>query len=117
MSIEADNAKEEIKELVTGCNKCGLCNVYSPTFKILRNEVFSPRGQVIILGNSGYEKNVYDFTISKSPDFACPKNIKISEVILKARKVLVESKKELEENKDLINNLEKTGNMYGVDEN
>ncbi len=58
MTIESDNAKEEIKEIIEKCTKCGLCKELCPVFKIIREEPYSPRGRVIILDNDVYDKIV-----------------------------------------------------------
>ena len=46
----------------------------------------------------------------------CPLNLKLCTAFIKARKVLVEQKKELPENKEMIRNLNKFGNVFGEKE-
>lgn len=113
MSIEIDNAKQEIKEAVERCIKCGLCKPFCPVFLALREEHFSPRGKAIILNSGNFEKLVYDCNLCKACEEQCPLNLPLCEAFIKARKVLVHQKKELPENKEMINNLEKTGNVFG----
>jgi Fe-S oxidoreductase len=114
MSVESDNAKEEIKEIVEKCIRCGLCKSLCPVFRIIREEQSSPRGKAIILDNDGYEKVMYYCTLCKACEKKCPVNLKLCTAFVRARKVLVESGKELDENKEMIKNLEKTGNIYGI---
>ena len=52
MTIETDNATEEIKEIVEKCIKCGRCKNLCPVFKVMREEQYSPRGKAIILENN-----------------------------------------------------------------
>ena len=114
MTIETDNAKEEIREIVGKCVRCGLCKSLCPVFKILREEQFSPRGKAIILDNANFEKIVYECTLCKACEKRCPLNLKLCEAFVKARKVLIGQKKEIPENKELIKNLNKSGNIYGI---
>ncbi|MFA5174528.1 MAG: (Fe-S)-binding protein [Candidatus Pacearchaeota archaeon] len=113
MTIESDNAKEEIREIVETCIRCGLCKELCPVFKIMREEQISPRGKAVILDNGNYEKIVYECTLCKACETKCPLNLKLCKAFINARKVLVENKKELPENKEMIKNLSKTGNIYG----
>ena len=113
MTIESDNAKDEVKEIVEKCIKCGMCKPLDAVFKIMREEQYSPRGKAIMLNNNVYEKIVYQDTLSRQCEVNCPLKIKMHEAIIKARKVLVGSKKEIPENKNMIENLKKTGNIFG----
>ena len=79
----------------------------------MREEQFSPRGKAILLNNNVYEKVVYQDTLSRQCEITCPLKIKMHEAIIKARKILVEEKREPPENKELIENLERTGNIFG----
>jgi glycolate oxidase iron-sulfur subunit len=114
MTIEADNAKEEIKEIVEKCMRCGLCKELCSVFKVMREEQFSPRGKDVILDNENYEKIVYDCNLCRSCEKKCPLGLKLCDAFIKARKVLVEKKKEISENKEMIKNIDKTGNIWGV---
>ena len=113
MTIEEDNAKEEIKEIVEKCIKCGLCRNLCPVLRVMRTEQYSPRGKAIILNKGFVDKIVYDCTLCKSCEKQCPLNLKLCTAFIKARKILVEQKKEVDENKEMIENLEKTGNVFG----
>jgi len=116
MSIETDNAKEEIKEIVEKCIKCGRCNLLCPVLKVMREEQYSPRGQIIMLDNGNFEKIIYNCTLCKACEKQCPLNLKLCDAIIKARQVLVEQKKEINENKEMAKNLDKIGNIYGIKE-
>ncbi len=114
MSIEAENAKREIKEIVEKCVKCGLCKELCPVIKVMREEAYGPRGKVIMFDNDFIEKIVYDCTLCKACEKTCPASLKLCTAFLKAREVLVKQKREPHEAKDIIKNLEKTGNPFGM---
>ena len=116
MTVESDNAKEEIRELIERCIRCGKCNLLCPVLKVMREEQHSPRGKAIILENNNFEKVVYDCTLCKACEKQCPLDIKLCDVFIKAREVLVAQKKEVPENKEMIRNLDKIGNIYGEKE-
>jgi len=116
MTVETDNAKEEIMEIVEKCIKCGRCKNLCPVLKAMREEQYSPRGKAIILENSNFEKIVYDCTLCKACEKQCPFNLKLCNAFIKARQVLVGQKKEISENKEMAKNLDKIGNIYGEKE-
>ena len=114
MAVETDNAKEEAKEIVERCFKCGLCRARCPVLRVMREEQFSPRGKAIIINNNGFERAVYDCTLCKSCQVQCPADIPLCEAFIKARGILVRQKKELPENKEMLKNIAKTGNIFGM---
>jgi glycolate oxidase iron-sulfur subunit len=114
MSLEIENAKEEIREIVEKCIKCGMCRRLCPVLRILREEQYSPRGRAIILENGFFEKLVYDCTLCKACEEKCPLNLELCSAFIKARKVLVGQKKEIFENREMIKNLNRTGNVFGM---
>jgi Fe-S oxidoreductase len=114
MAVEIDNAKEEIKEIVHDCIKCGMCRQLCPVLRIMREEQFSPRGKAVILDNNFFEKIVYECTLCKACEVTCPLNLKLCDAFVNARKVLVSSGKEIAANEEMIKNLNKTGNIYGI---
>ncbi len=116
MTIEADNAKEEIKEIIEKCIRCGFCRELCPVLKVMRTEQYSPRGRVIVLDNNYVDKIIYDCTLCKACEEKCPKDLKLCEAFIKARKILVEQKKDVVENKEMIENLDKVGNVFGEEE-
>ncbi len=116
MTIEIDNAKEEIREIVERCFKCGLCRELCPVLRVMRTEEYSPRGKAIILENLEYEKIVYECSLCKACEVKCPLNLKLCTAFIKCREIHVNQKKELAENKEMIKNLEKSGNIYGIQE-
>jgi glycolate oxidase iron-sulfur subunit len=116
MTIEIANAKQEIREIVEKCIKCGLCKSHCPVFKVLREEQSSPRGKTILLDNNHFEKLIYNCTLCKACEEKCPHNLQLCTAFTKARQVLISQKKEIQENKEMIKNLEKTGNIFGIRE-
>lgn len=113
MSVEAENAKEEVKEIVEKCIKCGMCKSLCPIFSILREESFSPRGKSIMLGKDFYDKIIYECSLCKACESNCPLNLKLCEAFRKARVVLVEQGQETKENKEMLDNIKKDGNPFG----
>ena len=114
--IEEDNLKEEIKEIVEGCIKCGLCRELCPVLRVMREEQYSPRGKAFMLENELIEKIVYECTLCKACEKTCPLGLKLCDAFVKARTILVSQKKEIAENKEMIKNLDKTGNVFGIKE-
>ena len=111
--VEADNAKEEIQEILEKCTKCGMCKSLCPVFKIIREETISPRGKVMILQEKLYDKIIYECSLCKACEERCALNIKLCEAFRKARKVLVETGHETRENKEMIKNIREEGNPFG----
>jgi Fe-S oxidoreductase len=116
MGIDSENAKQEAKEIIEKCFRCGLCRELCPVLRVEREEQFSPRGKAIIIDNSNFEKIVYDCTLCKACEKKCPAGIKLCSSFIKAREVLVLQGKELASCKEVIKNLEETGNIYGTKE-
>ncbi len=111
--IEAENLLNEIQEQLETCIKCGMCKSLCPMFKTLREEALSPRGKAILLSEKILDKIVYKCTLCKACELNCPLNLKITDSIRKAREVLVLKNKDLKENKEMIENIRKTGNPFG----
>jgi glycolate oxidase iron-sulfur subunit len=116
MNFETDNKKDEIKEIVEKCVRCGLCKPNCSVFRVIREEQYSPRGQAIMLDNNYIERLVYDCNLCKACEKQCPYNLKLCTAFLKARETLVMQKKDIPELKEMMNNLNKTGNVFGIEE-
>ena len=113
MTIESDNAREEIREIVDKCINCGMCKSRDSIFKVMREEQYSPRGKAIMLKNNQYDRVLFDDNLSKQCEISCPLKIKMHEAIIKARKVLVEKKEDTPEIRKAIRNIQRTGNIFG----
>ena len=80
---------ENLREEIYKCSKCGLCKSVCPIYLTTKNEMFSPRGRLIILKNF-YENNKKPSKIFiKNLDIClecnlckefCPSNINSSEI-------------------------------------
>lgn len=114
MTIEIENAKEEIKEIVEKCFRCGLCRELCPVLRVMRVEHYSPRGRAVILDNKNFEKLIYDCSLCKACEEKCPLDLELCKAFIKARQVLVAQKKEIPQNKEMIKKLNKTGNIFGI---
>ena len=102
MTIESQNAKEEIEEILEACIKCGLCKSFCPVFKIIREETVSPRGFVLQLNNNIYERVIYECNLCMACEEKCPVNIKLCTAFRKARKILVEKGDETLQGSEMI---------------
>lgn len=111
--VEAENAKEEVQEIIEKCIMCGMCKSLCPVFRIIREETISPRGRILVLEKEIYDKIVYECSLCKACEEKCPLDLKLCEAFRKARKVLVESGKETMENKEMIKNIRQEGNPFG----
>jgi len=113
MTIEAENTKEEIREILEKCTRCGLCREICPVLRVMRTENYSPRGKIIVLNENNFEKIIYECNLCKACEEKCPFNLKLCDAFIKARKILVLNNKEIPENKEMMRNLQKTGNIFG----
>jgi Fe-S oxidoreductase len=114
MSVESENAREEIKEITEKCIRCGLCKPNCPVFRIMREEQYSPRGIIAMLDNNYFEKIVYDCNLCKACEVQCPVKLKLCDAFIKARIILVSQRREIPENREMIKNLNKSGNIFGI---
>jgi glycolate oxidase iron-sulfur subunit len=114
MTVESDNAKEDVREEVSKCIKCGLCKENDSIFKVFREERVSSRGKAVMLENDIYDKVLYEETLSMAGDFKCPIKINLTDSFIKARKVLVDAGKGISVHKEMIENLKKSGNIFGM---
>jgi len=113
MKPEEHNLKEEIKEAVVYALKSGIDNDKCAVFRVVRQDNFSPKGKAIMIDEGFYEKVLYRCNLCRGCDNSIA-GTKLCDAFQKARQVLVLQGKEVEVNKEMIENLEKTGNVYGL---
>lgn len=114
-NIALKNLKEEIKEILSPCIKCGMCKSLCPAFKSLRIEEVSPRGHSIMLSEEDINEFIYQCNLCKACEEKCPLNLKICDAVKKARELMVLNGNELESNKEMMKNIRKNGNPFGED--
>ena len=111
--IESANALEEASEILEKCIKCGMCKSLCPVFKVLKEEEISPRGHAILLTNKILQETLFKCNLCKACERKCPLNLKICDAILKARESLSSKEKNIKTNKEMLSNVQKTGNPFG----
>lgn len=111
--IEVNNLLEEISVILEPCINCGMCKSLCPVFKIICEESVSPRGKAILLNNKILDKVMYKCNLCKACEEKCPLKIKVCDAILKAREALVLEGEEIESNKEMMENIRKSGNPFG----
>jgi Fe-S oxidoreductase len=111
--VEANNLIEEIGEILEPCVKCGMCKSLCPVFKVLREESASPRGKICLLSDEILDKIVFHCNLCKACETQCPLNVKVCDAIRKAREAMVLKGKGLSSNKEMIDNVRKSGNPFG----
>ena len=102
------NLKEEIRETVT--QAITIPNHKCAVFRAGREDKFSPQGKAQLLESDRYESYIFDCTLCK----ACEQDSKLCTAFQKARTVLTLQKKDPQANKELLQNLKTTGNIYGI---
>ncbi len=107
---EEHNLKEEIKEEVRTAINNGIDNEGCAVFRVMRKDHYSPKGKAVVLDQGHYEKILYKCNMCK----ACGDNL--CNTFQKARQVLVLKGKEMNANKKMIDNVKRTGNIYGVEQ-
>jgi Fe-S oxidoreductase len=112
-NLEAINLIEQASEIMSDCINCGLCKSMCPIFRVLREEIISARGQAVLIRNKILTKRVFESALVAGVEKICPKKIKISQAILKARQAAVLTGLGLKENEKMIENLRKYGSPYG----
>ena len=114
--IHARNLLEEASEIVEPCTNCGFCKGVCPTFKVTREERFSPRGIAILLKEKLNDEIIFKNTLGNNQERICPANIKLNDAIIKARESLILRGHTKEKDEEMIKNLLKTGNEFGIEE-
>jgi len=107
---EEHNLKEEIREEIKKSLRNDIDNEGCAVFRVARKDHYSPRGKAIILDNEYYEKILYKCNLCKG----CGDELCSS--FQKARQVMVLKGNEMNANKIMIENLRKSGNVYGIQE-
>lgn len=111
--IQIENAMNEIIEILKPCIKCGMCKSLCPVFSVLKEEHLSPRGHSILLQEKIIDEIIFKCNLCKACEEKCPLNIKICDAIKNARKIMVLKNNGLKSNKEMIENIRKTGNPFG----
>ena len=94
------------------CNECGLCREACPVFSVLRRESVSPRGFAVLMKKEVKDKMFYLCTLCKNCERVCPYGVRLK--LLENREGLVENKVETNGAKEVIENLKKCGNPFGL---
>ena len=93
---------DDIQEIAEKCIRCGLCKAVCPVYLVEKDERYSPRGKMILLGQGKIGNFVYDCALCKNCEKKCPLNLKITDALIKARKILIDNNKEPEAVKEAM---------------
>ncbi|MEM4267978.1 MAG: (Fe-S)-binding protein [Candidatus Woesearchaeota archaeon] len=102
---------KSIIQTLEKCSLCGFCKVNCPVYKAELKESSSPRAKILKLKKNIEDIRFYDCTLCKACVVECP-----AEVDMKMRSIrsdLVNSGKETEANKRMIENIRRYGNPFG----
>ncbi len=106
------NFKENESKKPDACSLCGFCKYHCPVFRETKNESLSPRGRAILINEDILDKDIiFKCSICKACEEACPVKIEFNFNELRAK--LVETGKETEANRKMIENIRKYGNPFG----
>lgn len=100
--------------MTSKCIECGKCRNKCPVYLALRNESASPRAKGMLSNRKVLDKIFYLCTLCESYQHYCPIQ-KLDLNIVGARERLVKEGIELPKNKQMIENLKKTGNPFGIE--
>ncbi len=95
------------------CTLCGLCKSNCPVFRATKQETKGARARVILLKENILDEIILQCTLCASCKIECPEEIDLPKEIRKARQKLIESGKETQANKIMIDNIRKYGNPFG----
>lgn len=113
--IHAKNLIEEASEIVDPCTNCGLCNGVCPTKKILKEEHSSTRSIAYNLKAKKNTSEIFKNTLNHNAQNICPLNLALHEAIIKAKEALIIKGYKSEADEQLIENIKKTGNIFGIE--
>jgi Fe-S oxidoreductase len=94
------------------CNECGLCREACPVFSVLRRESVSPRGFAVLIKKEAKDKMFYLCSLCNNCERVCPYGARLK--LLRNRERLVDEGVETKGGKEVIENLKRYGNPYGL---
>lgn len=110
--VGIQNAKEEIREMIEKCNKCGLCKELDPIFRIFREEALSSRGKAILFSKNDFDRSLFDNPLCGQCKEKCPFDVDIDNAVRKARQILNLKGKEHEKNKEFLAKIKNNENPF-----
>ncbi len=96
------------------CVECGFCKVSCPVYRAVVNESTSPRTKGRLKNEGMHEKVFYLCTLCDAHKISCPVK-KLDLDIIEARRKMVEQGMGPDKNKEMISNLRKSGNIFGIE--
>ncbi len=103
INVSGKDIVSAIYDDVIRCTQCNLCILGCPLFMGTRYDHYSPRGIIVLVrdyieGRIGIEGFlsylVYLCNLCKNCDVRCPSKIKITDIVIKLRKMLSKEGKE-----------------------
>ena len=96
------------------CISCGLCNPVCPTFRATKLQKISPRGFIQLIKDGVSDPVIYNCTLCGKCNTSCPVDVDVVKMLRSARARLVDEGKQIPEFVEIMENLKKTGNIYGI---
>lgn len=100
--------------MTSKCIECGKCRARCPVYLALRNESVSPRAKGKLINAKVLDKIFYFCSLCEAYKEDCPIH-KLDLDIVGAREQLVKAGIELPKNIEMIENLKRTGNPFGIE--
>jgi glycolate oxidase len=107
------------------CTYCGYCKVVCPTFEPLLWDSQSARGRLLLSYgvlqgeielDESIAKTLYSCTMCKDCYRRCPSKVRVPDIVKSARADLVQSGLAYDTHRGVIDNINRTGNIFGDEE-
>ena len=99
---------------IDNCNLCGLCNEICSVTNATKKESTSPRAKMLLIKKNILDKAFYVCADPLEYNASCNKGVDIYKEIMRMRQLMVEKGMETKANKEMIENLRRTGNPFGL---
>jgi len=94
------------------CNECGLCKENCPVFRVVKKESVSPRGFAAMQKKGVFDKAMLLCSLCNNCKSVCPYGVDLR--LGEMREYVLKNGGETAGTKEIIENLRKYGNPYGI---